>query len=74
MVPLVVPVLLSAAPLLVPARYRFWTTIGSAALLSVFVLLAVASVGMFYLPSAALLGVAGVRALVVATARTGKYR
>jgi hypothetical protein len=63
---LAVPVLISAVPLLVPARHRRWATIGSAMLLATGAVVGAASVGLFYLPSVAL--------LVVAAARTGKQR
>jgi hypothetical protein len=64
---LAVPVLISAVPLLVPARHRLWATIASAALLTAGALVAAASVGLFYLPSAGLLFVA----VVVAAVRSG---
>jgi MFS family permease len=59
---LAVPVLVAAVPWLASARHRRWVTIGSAALLTAGVLVSLASVGMFYLPSAAALVVAAVRA------------
>lgn len=59
---LAVPVLVAAAPLLAPARYRRWVTIGSAVLLTAGALISAASVGLFYLPSAALLVMAAIRA------------
>lgn len=71
---LVVPVLISAVPLLVPVRHRRWATIGSATLFTAGAMVAVASVGLFYLPSAALLVVAAVRTLVVTADRTGTPR
>jgi hypothetical protein len=58
---LAIPVLISAAPLLVPHRHRGLATIAAAALLAIGVLVSIASVGLFYVPSAALLVVAAVR-------------
>lgn len=58
---LAVPVLISAAPLLVRGRHRRTATIGSAVLLTAGALVSIASVGLFYLPSAALLVVAAIR-------------
>lgn len=47
-----------AALLLVPIRHRRWAAIAAAALLAIGVLVSIASVGLFYVPSAALLVVA----------------
>lgn len=58
---LAVPVLISAVPLLVPSRLRRWTTVGAGTLLGAGALVSIASVGLFYLPSAALLVVAAIR-------------
>jgi hypothetical protein len=58
---LAVPVLVAVAPLLVPARHRRWATIVAATLLTLGALVSAASVGLFYLPSAALLVVSAVR-------------
>lgn len=58
---LAVPVLISAVPLLVPSRLRRWMTVGAGVLLGAGALVSIASVGLFYLPSAALLVVAAIR-------------
>jgi hypothetical protein len=58
---LAIPVLIGAVPLLAPARHRRWVTVGVAALFGLAALVSVASVGLFYVPSATLLVVAAVR-------------
>lgn len=58
---LALPVLLAAVPLLVPARHRRLAAIVVAVLFSLGALVSAASVGLFYLPSAALLVVAAIR-------------
>lgn len=58
----VAPVLISAAPWLAPVRLRRGATVVSAIVLTAGVALAIASVGLFYLPSVVLLVVAAIRA------------
>ena len=55
--PLAVPVLVCAVPVLAPARRRRAAALASAAFLAAGALLSVASVGLFYVPSAVLLAV-----------------
>jgi hypothetical protein len=56
-VPLAVPALICALPLLAPARHRRGVAWGSAGVLVVGVLISLLSVGVFFVPSAILLAV-----------------
>lgn len=53
LLPLAVPLLLTLLPLLVPRRAAWWTAVGCTILLLGFIVLAIASVGWFYLPALA---------------------
>jgi hypothetical protein len=55
--PLAVPVLVCAVPLLAPARYRRAAAWGSAAVLAIGVVVSLLSVGVFFVPSAILLAI-----------------
>jgi len=54
--------MVAAVPFLLPGRHRRPATVGSAVLLAVWAIIGMASVSLFYLPSAALAVVAAFRA------------